>query len=430
MRQYLFENKLNWKMKKRNLLLYSLFALIFPSTLIAQENNLNFKFYGFLRVDACYDSRMSVTGNEGLFFFYPMDVKLDAKGEDLNAQPTLGLYTFNARPGFEVSGLRVFDADVSGKAEADFAGFGGAYGNSSILRIRLAYMKMQWEKSSLLIGQDWHPFFGPVIPGQISLNTGAPFNPFNRSPQIRYNYALNDKITLSASGLYQFQFNSTGPDGKTMAYQKYALRPEWVASVNYQTPSFIAGAGINYLTLNPRRVSNWNNSVFKVDESLNSSAFTAYMKYTDNLFSIGAKTVYGSNTTHLSMLGGYGVTSRDSETGEQKYTNFKTSSSWLNVSYGKKYLANLLFGYAANLGTDDPLLENTALYGEGLNIKNLSRIATTFSYNVPHFKLGLECEYSRANFGDEHQFNLKTGENTATHTVKNTRVIGIIAYLF
>lgn len=415
---------------KKNLSFFLLIILFSALSLKAQDNKLKFKFTGFLRMDVCYDNRMSVVGNEGLFFLYPMDVKPDANGEDLNAQPSLGLYSFNARPAVDVSGLHVWGADVTGRMEADFAGFGGQYGNSSILRIRTAYMKMQWKKSGLLIGQDWHPFFGSVLPSQISISTGAPFNAFNRSPQLRFNYAVNDKFTLSAAALYQFQFNTIGPEGKSMAYQKYALLPEWVAMINFKSSGFVAGAGANLLNIKPRRSNVWGGSIYKVDESLYSYGLTAYAQYFENLFSIGAKTTYGLNLTHLSMLGGFGVKSRDDQTGEQKYTNFKTSSSWLNISYGKKYQGNLMLGYAVNLGSQDPLLENSTFYGEGLTAKDLSRLAASFSYNVPHFKCGIEYEFSRVSYADEGSFSWKTGKIDQTHGVNNSRIIGIISYLF
>jgi len=416
---------------KRKFLLFFIAIIAFSASFKAQENKLEFKFTGFLRADAGYDNRLSVTGNEGLFFLYPMDVNPDTNGKDMNAQPSLGLYSFNARSGVEVSGLRAFDADVTGKMEADFAGFGGQYGNSSILRIRLAYIKMSWKKSSLIFGQDWHPFFGPVIPGQISLNTGAPFNAFNRSPQLRYNYAVTDKLSLSGAAIYQFQFNSIGPEGKSMAYQKYALMPEWVGMINYQSPAFIAGAGIDFLTLKPRRSYAWNNKAYKADEQLHSYSLTAYLKYTENLLSLGAKTTYGQNMTHLSMLGGYGVQYLDMQTGEQEYTNFKTSSSWFNISYGKKYLANLMLGYAKNLGAEESLVENSALYGEGLALSDLSRAAISFSYNLSHFKLGLEYEFSRANYGNTSGSDFwNTGKIDQTHSVNNSRIIGVMMYLF
>jgi hypothetical protein len=415
---------------KRKLLLFFISITVFSVSVKAQENKLQFKFTGFIRADVCYDNRMSVVGNDGLFFLYPMDVNPDANGEDLNAQPSLSLFSITTRPAFEVSGLRVFDADVTGKVEADFAGFGGQYGNSTVLRIRQAYMKMQWEKSSLLIGMDWHPFFGPAIPGQVSLNTGAPFNAFNRSPQLRYSYNINNKFSLTGAAIYQFQYNSIGPEGKSSAYQKYALIPEWVGMINYQTSSFMIGGGANFLTLKPRRSFVWNDKIYKADELFYSYSLTAHLKYTENLFSISAKTTYGLNMAHLSMLGGYGVKKQDAETGKQTYTNFKTSSSWLNVAYGKKYLANLLLGYAKNLGTQDPLIENSALYGEGLNIDNLSRVVTSFSYNVPHFKLGFEYEFSHANFGDNGSFSWETGKMQQTHSVNSSRIVGLIAYLF
>ena len=415
---------------RKQILLFVVSVIVFSFSLRAQNDGLAFKFYGFLRTDVCYDSRMSVTANEGLFFLYPMDKKNDTNGEDLNAQASIGLYSFNARPGLEVSGLQVFNADVTGKMEADFAGFGGQYGNSSILRIRLAYMKIQWEKSALLIGQNWHPFFGPVIPGQISLSTGAPFNAFNRSPQLRYDYNINDKLSLTGAAIYQFQYTSAGPEGRSAIYQKSALVPEWVGMVNYQTPSLIIGAGANFLTIKPRQSSVWNGNVYKVDELLHSYSFTAYLMYKENQFSVGAKTTYGLNMSNLSMLGGYGISKRNNQTGEQEYTNFKTSSSWLNFSYGKKYLTNLMIGYTKNLGTQAPLIEDTPLYGDGLSLDNLSRVATNFSYNVPHFRLGVEYEFSHANYVDDGSFSWNSGKIGRTHSIQNNRIIGLIAYLF
>ena len=46
-----------------------------------------------------------------------------------------------------------------------------------------------------------------------SLATGAPFNPFNRSPQVRYNYAPIKGLSFTAAAIYQFQYGSLGLDG-------------------------------------------------------------------------------------------------------------------------------------------------------------------------------------------------------------------------
>ncbi len=422
----------------------SVFSFLFLAlvlSLYAQDgsNKLSYKFYGFVRGDFVFDTRQSVAANEGLFFLYPKDESLDANGKDLNEVASSGFYTFNTRAGIDVSGLQVFDANVSLKAEADFAGFSGSYGaNSTVFRIRQAYIKMDWDKSSLLLGQTWHPMF-QVIPNVISLSTGAPFNPFNRSPQIRFDYKA-DKLTLTGAAIYQLQYTSSGPEGKTNTYQRNAIIPELYAGVDYKINTFNVGAGIDYLTIKPRTTSsviysdpsnpNFRETLFyKVDESLSSLSYSAYVKYSKDLFSITAKTIYGQNNSNLCMLGGYGVKQIDTNTGEQEYTNYTHSSTWLNLSYGKKYMGNLFAGYTKNLGTKDALV-SMKTYGEGLDIDNLYRFCGTFSYNVSKFSVGLEYEMTSAAYGNSGTFNENDGRYDKTHSVLNHRLIGVICYNF
>lgn len=421
-------------MNKTNLLLSSL--LIVASSLFAQQESskLSYKFYGFVRADFCYDNRLSASANEGLFYLYPLDVNIPVNsgdGKDLNAVSTSGFYAFNTRAGLDVAGLNVFDADVSAKVEADFAGYSNS---STLLRIRRAFMKMKWEKSSLLIGQDWHPMFGGVFPELLSLNTGAPFNPFNRSPQINYSYELNH-VTLSAAALWQFQYASMGPGGKTFAYQKNANVPEFCLTVNYKNKNFVCGALVDYLTLQPRFQSTKEGEIYKVDERLSSFSYGAYVGYTRNLFSVKAKTIVGENLSSMAMLGGFGIKKTDPVTGENEYTNFRHSSTWMDISYGKKYLGNLFAGYTKNLGSCDELA-SAMVYGEGMNMNALYRLTGTFSYNVPKFTIGLEYEFTTSVYGDKDPVTLEYVRNPSdglfdnTHNVRSSRILGVICYYF
>ena len=411
---------------KRIILTLTSFLLLIPA--LAQENSsqLKFQLYGFVRSDFFYDSRQSTTAIEGLFFLYPKDKELDAVGNDLNANPVSGFYSLATRTGVDISGLRAFNADVTARMETDFAGFSGSV---TLLRIRLAFIRMNWNKSSLLIGQNWHPLFQTLIPRQITLSAGAPFQAFARSPQIRYDYRLNN-FTLSAAGIYQFQHTSAGPIGKSNVYQKNALLPELTAVVDYTNQSINTGIGVNLLTLKPRLSSQIDDRIYKVDENLSSLSFQAYLRYTENLFSIGLKTTYGQNNGNLTMLGGYGIKSIDPETGKQEYTNFNFSSSFLNLSYGNKYRGNLFVGYTKNCGTDHALVENSPIYGDGMTIDNLTRLAGTFSYHIPHFMLGVEYEYSIANYGSANSFDWSKGRYSSTHAVSNHRITGVISYIF
>ncbi len=406
--------------------------LFIASQIFAQDTSkkLNYQFYGFVRGDASYDTRQSVSAFEGLLLLYPQDVNKDANGEDLNEVASSGFYSFNTRAGVNVGGLNVFNADVTSRIEADFAGFGGPFGsNSSVFRIRQAFMKMQWQQSSLLLGQTWHPLFSPVFPDVISLSVGAPFSPFNRSPQIRYDYKFGN-LTLTGAGVYQFQSTSNGPLGKTTAYQRNAILPELFAGVDYSEKHFTGGVALDYLTLKPRTQSTMGGKVYKVDESLSSLSFSAYLKYKLDLFAISAKSIYGQNLSDMTMIGGYGISNIDAVTGKQEYTNFNHSSTWLNLAYGKKYLGNIFVAYSKNLGTDKALIQDSNVYGEGLKLNDLYRVCGTFTYNIPHFSIGLEYEMTTANYGDTDTFDYSKGKYDSSHGVTNHRLVGVISYLF
>ena len=69
----------------------------------------------------------------------------------------------------------------------------------SVVRLRHAYLNLDWGTSALLLGQTWHPLYGDVAPQILNLNMGAPFQPFSRAPQIRYRYKTGDiQITGAA----------------------------------------------------------------------------------------------------------------------------------------------------------------------------------------------------------------------------------------
>jgi hypothetical protein len=353
-------------------------------------------------------------------------VNPDDAGQDLNELSNTGFYAFNTRLGLDLAGLKILNADVSAKIESDFAGYSNS---STLLRIRRAFMKFQWEKSSLLIGQEWHPMFGGVIPTLLSINTGAPFNPFNRSPQINYSYELGH-TTFTGAALWQFQYASAGPNGKTALYQRNSNIPEFCLAVGHKHNDLSFGAFADYLTLRLRTQSVLNEKRYKVDERLGSFSYGAYAGYSRHLFSVRIKSVIGENPSGLTIPGGIGVSRIiNATTGEQEYTNFKHSASWINIIYGKKYQAGIYAGYIKNLGSKKELIPDTPVYGDGMNMNELYRLCGTFSYNIPNFTIGLEYEFTTAVYGDGDR-NLSNGLFNDTHKVGGHHILGIISYYF
>ena len=391
----------------------------------------NFKFvpYGFIRNDFYYDSRQNFETASGLFYIIPKDVNENPEGEDLNGVSSSGFLSIASRLGVKVYGPQVFKAQSYAQLETDFAGFSGS---TTMLRIRQAFCRLDWEKTSLLMGQTWHPMFGEVVPTIQSLATGSPFQPFNRSPQVRIDWrARSAKFYLSA--LYQFQYSSVGPNGSSPSYLVNGKVPELYVGFDWRKNGWLLGAGLDYLQIRPRVVANavvdGNETTIKVDEMIGSWIVNAFIQYVSpsKKLSVKVKSIFGENMSHLLMLSGYGV-SRMNDDGSYEYTNLKNSTSWFNIVYGDKWQIGLFAGYMKNLGSDAKLMSEETTYVFGFNnIDYVYRISPMLCYNLKRFSFGLEYELTTAAFGD---LNLNTGKVDTPHEVTNHRAVGVIMFNF
>lgn len=407
---------------RRILLLLACALSLLPAA--GQKKNFSYKFYGFVRGDLFYNTRANMAPVDGNFCLFPLDERLDANGEDLNATPNGSFYTFTSRLGLDVAGPNVGKAATSAKIEVDFGGFSSS---NTMLRIRQAYVNLDWGKSAVLIGQTWHPLFGAVVPDMLNLSTGAPFQPFNRSPQIRYQYTTS-KVKLTASALWQLQYLSSGPKGMSEDYIKNSCVPEFYVGADF-TPAngWLAGAGVHLISLKPRTTSEWKDKIYKVNERMTTYSYEAHLKYTGRNYTFAAKSLMASCLDQTALIGGYGISSIDPSTGEQEYTPFRHSTTWVNFTYGKKWKPSLFMGYTKNLGSDDALSSPGNLYGMGLNIDQLFTVNVALSYNLPHWQFGFEYSPSTAWYGTN---DLKDGRVKDTHAVTNHRAVGLVVYYF
>ncbi len=416
----------NMHIMKKYILLF--LCLIIVSGSFAQMQDFKFKFYGQIRTDLYYNSRANVETVDGLFYMYPKDKVRDPDGNDLNSTPNSNFYTLYSRLGVDVAGPKLGTAKTSAKIEADFRGTGTSY---SVVRLRHAYLNLDWGKSALLLGQTWHPLYGEVAPQILNLSMGAPFQPFSRAPQIRYRYT-NKNFQLTGAAVWQSQYLSQGPAGKSQEYIKKSCVPEVYIGADYKNNGFLAGVGVEMLSMKPRTESiGENNKKYKIDERITTLSYKAHVKYTNKNWYVGAKSVLGSNLTQASGLGGFGVKSIDEQTLEQKYTPIRFSSSWFNVVYGKKWKPGIFVGYAKNLGTSDALYApnetDAQVYGTGTNLDQLATAGAELTYNVPHWKFGLEYTLSSAWYGS---LNASNGKIRDTHAVCNNRIVAVAMFMF
>ena len=431
-------------MKKITLSLMAALVAVSGMAQIKLGKDVSLKIYGHVRTDLYYNSRDNVQSVDGLFYSYPKDEVLDHNGNDINGADNSNMYTVYSRMGFDFAGPMIGKAKTSAKIEFDFRGNGND--NLSALRLRHAYFNFDWGKNKVLVGQTSHPFFGEVSPQILNLNTGSPFQPFGRAPQIRYRHN-SGALQLQAAAVWQSQFKSHGPTaddgtGKGNARNQYPHKnsniPELALGIDYKANGWIVGVGIDMLSIVPRTKatvpdllsSSTENATttYKVDERLTTVSYEAHVKYQKDKLFFAAKSTLGSNFTHTSMLGGYAVKSQDITTGEREYTPFRNSSNWINIVYGKKWKPGIFIGYIKNLGTADDMEmgDNKAIYGTGTNIDQLFSGTFELTYNVPHWKIGAEYNYTSAWYGTTQ----KNGKVTDTHAVGNNRLVLSATYSF
>ena len=398
-------------------------------SVFAQKKRFDYKFYGQVRTDLFYNTRSNSETVDGLFYMYPLDENLDPNGHDLNGVGNGNFYTLYTRLGVDVAGPMLGKAKTSAKVEVDFRGSGTTY---SLFRIRHVYFNLDWGKSALLVGQTWHPLYGDVAPEILNLNMGAPYQPFSRAPQIRYRFTSNN-FMLTAAAIWQSQYLSVGPKTnkpgetstqKSQEFMKKSCVPEFYLGVDYKRPGLIAGAGLHVSSITPRTQSETENAIYFVNERVTGISGEAHVKYTKDWL-VSAKTVLGTNLTQTSTVGGYGITSIDEVTGKQQYSPLRTSSTWVNVAYGKKWRPALFFGYLKNLGATKEVPYGAL--GTGTTLDQLFTGTAELTYNIPHWKFGAEYSLCNAWYGDEFDAKAKA---INSHSILNHRIVLVALFQF
>jgi len=405
-------------LKKISLIFIYLFVSFL--TISAAEQPTTHKLYGFVRNELYFNSRQNFDVLDGLFNIFPKpkdEYLLNGEFVDKNNVSNSQMLAISTRLGIDFTSSPIFGAKTSAKIECDFAGISSSY---YLIRLRQAYMKLNWANTELLVGQTWHPMYANLQPITPALSVGTPFQPFNRSPQIRLNQKLNDNFTFLTAASYQMQYMTQGPLGASASYMKNGLLPSLHIGLDYKSKSIIAGVGVDGKSLKINNVR------------FNSGAAVAYAGYTHKKFQIRAKSVLGQNMSEYIMLGGYGL-SVDATSSKADYTNFNTSTSWLSVAYGTKIQVGIYGGLSQNLGTNKNLmLTPNSVYGYGfydasqLIIDQLYRVAPHICYSLPNFRLGFEYEFTTAKYGTIQS----NGRVTNPYTVSNHRALATISYIF
>lgn len=425
---------------------------------VKQEFKNHFKFYGFIRNFFAYDTKESTAGTGDLFYYMPKDVKMNEDGsQDLNAQSSFRFLSLTSRVGVDVYGYQYGRTKFGAKVEADFyAGLSKPSASASTnvtgtaqLRLRQAYMTLGWDdlkmgqdKASVLLtmGQAWHPVAADQ-PHVFSLETGAPFNAFSRTPQVKMDAGLGRNVMLTAAAIWQMQYVSQGPVGASAEYIKYSCTPEiYVGLTMKSNDGFLARVGASLLSIKPRNTGeNADNVTVKVSDRITTVSPYVYLQYRKNTFEIKAKTIYSQGGEHMNLMSGYGISKMDFEDGHREYTPLQASSTWASMTYGKKWQVMLMGGYIKNLGAMDNLVNEDGkvdpanFYFSANGAKTLNsmwRVIPAVAYNVGKFTVALEYNVTSAQYGDGKTYNTKGLSTEGLHWVTNHRVQAMVKFTF
>ena len=451
----------------RKILCYFMLFMGITPTLDAQTPNSKFgiTFSGFIKNDFFWDSRQTASIREGHFLLYPLRVENDALGNDLNSTSSFNFLSIQTRLTAKITGPDVLKAKLSALIEADFFGNENAYlVDANGFRLRHAFIKLNWTKTELLMGQYWHPMFNPnCFPAVVSFNTGAPFQAFSRNPQIRVTQKIGDfNVMFAACSQRDF----VSPGGSSVSLRNSSI-PDVSLQFSYgikndsTNKDFLIGLGGGYKTVAPRinsevsttsivtpeyvvydtlnnphvipAVTKTTTVKYKVDERLGGYYAVFFLKNRWKPITCKLYAAYGQNVFDLTMLGGYAVSSiSDAAIKQNDYTPFNAASAWTELmTNGKTVQVGVFAGYTQNMGTSAEVIDHSTS-NRGADIQCVYRVSPRVIFMSGKFQFMVELESTRAYYADKDAKGvvLRDSKGVITKSTPATNLRAILAVMY
>lgn len=376
-------------MKKQFLVLMALcVGLVQFNTVQAQEEqekDFTVKWNGYVKGDYQLDTRRLRDTREGQFYEYPLAEVLDANGNDINEEFSFNSFAIETRLKASVTGPEFLGFQTAAVIEAHFFGANGNDINS--LGLRHAFFTLSNDKVEWLFGQYWHPtFVTNVSPGTHAFNAGVPYQPFNRSPQIRF--STKGDVRFTAAMLTERDF--TTASGRTDfggAGVKFSGVPTFHVQLQAgDDDNIVGGIGATAKTIdfNDRTGGSAEN------DNHTSLSFMAYGKAQLGEVTWKLYGQYGGNTTEQLALGGY------AREANGDLLDSEVLSAWTEFSgkFDDNWGWGLFAGYTQDggFGNDyDDLIVSSG-------VENSYRISPRVDYTVGKVRFGLELDYTTAQY--------------------------------
>ncbi len=314
-------------------------------------SSLAVDLYGFVRVDASYDSARTTGSNYALW----------VDNEQMNSNDDqFGITARHSRVGLNIKGPKfgqgAFEAETSGKIEVDFDDTNSNSNNKPSPVMRHAYLVIKWPKQrfSILAGQTWDvisPLYAPTLSYSVMWWQG---NIGYRRPQVR----LTKEFVLAEnegkpSVLWKWEVAAARTIGRRTSFTRGGARPGDTGE-DAGSPSVQARTGITFPGIGGRKTTvgvsgHYGQEEFDRSASGNPRHLTSWSLNADVVVPVAdwlkfkGEGFYGQNLA--AYLGGIGQ-----GVNTTTLTEITSHGGWVAASFGP--FNNWSFN--AGAGYDDP----------------------------------------------------------------------------
>lgn len=368
----------------------------------AEAQSFSFDWHGFVNPHYYADSRAVIGGRDYMMLFFPDSICRDAQGNDINDGWQANMLAITARLGLRITGPELLGAKTSAYIEGDFTGSTNATIND--LRLRHAYISLDWNHHKLLAGQYWYAMvIHEIMPMTNPLNMGSPFHCYARQPQVRYEYRL---IGFEAVAVAQWQLDNMSqgilngqavkrPDSPVFA--RHSLVPELTVQLRYRTENLFVGIAANLKTIQPEVTTQ---IISTPGYTTRAADGTLYSSFSWSLFgslklgevTFKAQTLLNNSLYEGCSLGGYLMLA------DSTFEDWHFNTVWLDVERNTgHWRPGIFLGFAQNLDYGNTNFVHC--FGRGHELEYLWRIQPRLTYTtLKGLSFTGEVEYTRAGY--------------------------------
>ncbi len=361
--------------------------------LTSGKAQVSLDWHGFVNPHYYADSRSVVGGREDMMLFYPKPILRDSLGRDINDGWQADMLAITARLGLTIKGPDIWGAKTKAYIEGDFTGSTNATIND--LRLRHAYIDLNWEHHRLLAGQYWYAMvIHEIMPMTNPLNMGSPFHCYARQPQVRYEYH-NGSLEAVAVAQWQLDNRSQGllngtPTSSTQ-FARHSLVPELNLQLRYNTGKLFFGAAVNLKTIQPQVQTNYT-AVQPSTDLYSSFSWSLFSKANLGPITVKAQTLLNNSLYEGCSLGGYLMLA------DSTFKDWHFNTVWLDIERNTgHWRPGLFLGFAKNLDYGNTNFVHC--FGRGHDLEYLWRIQPRLTYTTLNgLSFTGEAEYTRAGY--------------------------------